>query len=271
MDRKVAGVLVAVLIAGLVAIFYPRRVADPPMAPLALPEQTSSTADRSPPFGPPPEPEDTPAFVAEEPPEALPALDESDAEARAVLADAAGSELVERHLAPNAVVRKLVATVDNLDGEAIWMRTRVVPRSQGQFLVEGDEEELFVASSNAGRYTAFVQLVEAIDTTQLAAAYQHHYPLLQQAYEELGYPGRQFHNRALAIIDHLLATPTVDHPIRLVQPHVLYKFADPELEALSSGQKALIRVGPGHSQTIRKKLIEFRAALESLSATPGSD
>ena len=185
MDRKVAWVLVAVLLAGLVAIFYPRRVADPPMAPLELPEQTSTAADRSPPFGPPPEA--APEFVAEEPPEPLPALDESDAEARAALADAAGSGLVARHLAPNAVVRKLVATVDNLDGGTIWMRTRVVPRSEGLFLVDGNEEELFLAASNAGRYTAFVQLVDAIDMTRLAAAYQRHYPLLQQAYEELGY------------------------------------------------------------------------------------
>ena len=268
MDRKVAWVLIAVLIAGLLAIFYPRRVADPPMAPLELPPQAPAAA---PPSAPPPVPEAAPAFVAEEPPEPLPALDESDAEARAALADAAGGGLVERHLAPNAVLRKLVATVDNLDGEAIWMRTRVVPRIDGLFLVEGDEDEPLVATANAGRYTALVQLVDAIDTTRLAAAYRRHYPLLQQAYEELGYPGRQFHNRALEIIDHLLATPAVEHPIRLVQPHVLYKFADPQIEALSSGQKALIRIGPEHSRTIRKKLIEFRAALEDLSVTPGSN
>ncbi len=271
MDRRVAWVLAAVLIAGLLAIFYPQRAADPPVVPLDLPEQTPTADDRAAPFGPPPEPEPAPAFAAGAPPEPLPALDDSDAEARAALAEAAGTELVERHLVPNALLRKLVATVDNLSGEAIWIRTRVVPRTEGLFLAEGAEDELTIATANARRYAPLAQLVAAVDTARLAAAYQRHYPLLQQAYEELGYPGRQFHNRALEIIDHLLATPAVEHPIRLVQPHVLYKFADPQLEALSSGQKALIRIGPEHSRTIREKLIEFRAALEDISGTPGTD
>jgi hypothetical protein len=268
MDRRVLWIVIAVLVTGLVAIFYPRP-AEEPAVPLVLPEAPVATAP-----APDADPEPAPAFVAEEPAEPLPplpALDESDAEARAALAEATSDELVERHLVTDALVRKLVTTVDNLSGDTIWMKTRVVPHQPGPFLVEGPEDERHIAPANYARYTGLVQLVTAIDTARLAAAYQRHYPLLQEAYEELGYPGRQFHNRALEVIDHLLATPVVEDPIRVVRPHVVYKYADPELEALSSGQKTLLRIGPGNAAIVRQKLIELRAAIEDLSATPGDD
>jgi hypothetical protein len=270
MDKKILWPVLAVLVIGLVAIFYPRRASEPPV-PLELPDAAPVVAPEA---YAPPEPEPEPDFVTETPPEPLPALpplDESDAEARAALAEAAGAELVEDHLAQDSLVRKLVTTVDNLSGDTIWMKTRVVPQQQGLFLVEGPEDARRIAPANYARYTPLVKLVEAVDTTRLAAAYQRHYPLLQEAYEELGYPGRQFHNRALEVIDHLLATPIVEDPIRLEQPHVLYTYADPQLEALSSGQKMLIRIGPQNSRIVRDKLIEFRAALEALSGTPGPD
>jgi len=267
MDKKILWPVLAVLVIGLVAIFYPRRASEPPM-PLELPDPAPVVAPEA---YPPVEPEPEPDFVTEAAPEPLPPLDESDAEARAALAEAAGAELVEGHLAQDSLVRKLVATVDNLSGDTIWMKTRVVPQQQGLFLVEGPEDARYIAPANYARYTPLVKLVEALDTSRLAAAYQRHYPLLQEAYEELGYPGRQFHNRALEVIDHLLATPVVEDPIRLEQPHVLYKYADPRLEALSSGQKMLVRIGPENSRIVRNKLIEFRAAIEALSGTPSPD
>jgi hypothetical protein len=270
MDKKILWPVLAVLVIVLVAIFYPRRASEPPV-PLELPDPAPVVAPEA---YPPVEPESEPDFVTEaasEPLPPLPPLDESDAEARAALAEAAGAELVEDHLAQDSLVRKLVTTVDNLSGDTIWMKTRVVPQQQGLFLVEGPEDARYIAPANYARYTPLVKVVEAVDTSRLAATYQRHYPLLQEAYEELGYPGRQFHNRALEVIDHLLATPTVADPIRLEQPHVLYTYADPRLEALSSGQKMLIRIGPENSRIVRDKLIEFRAALEALSGTPAPD
>ncbi|MFU8820109.1 MAG: DUF3014 domain-containing protein [Gammaproteobacteria bacterium] len=268
MDKRILWIIIAVLVIGLAAIFYPRP-AEEPSVPLVLPEAPVATAP-----APEPDPEPAPAFVAEKPAEPLPplpALDESDADVRAALAAATSDDLVERHLVTDGLVRKLVTTVDNLSGDTIWMKTRVVPHQSGPFLVEGPEDERYIAPANYERYAPLVQLVAAMDAAQLAAAYQRHYPLLQEAYEELGYPGRQFHNRALEIIDHLLATPVVEDPIRVVRPHVVYKYADPELEALSSGQKTLIRIGPDNAAIIREKLIELRAAIEGLADTPRGD
>jgi hypothetical protein len=275
MDKRILWPVVAVVVIGLVAVFLPRRVADPPEVPTAVPDSAPATAPEFTPFDAPlPDPEPPPEFVQEDLPEPappLPPLDESDAEARDALAAAASEDLVTEHIPPDGLVRRIVVTVDNLPREAIWTKARAVAPQDGRFLVEGPEGERVIAESNYSRYTPFVQLVDAIDAEALADRYQQYYPLLQEAYEELGFPGRQFHNRALEVIDHLLDTPQVEGPIRVEQPHVLYTFADPELEALSEGQKVMLRVGPQNAAVLRAKLVELRAALEDLSETANAD
>jgi len=87
------------------------------------------------------------------------------------------------------------------------------------------------------------------------------YPLLQQDYEQLGYPGRYFNDRVVQVIDHLLNTPEVQAPVLLIQPKVLYEFADPKLEELSAGQKILVRIGHENAVKVKAKLREIRSAL----------
>lgn len=271
MDKRILWPVLVALAVGLAAIAYLRSTPESPEPVVIPPPRTIVTPD---PAFVPPEPEPEPAFVGQAPPEPLPplpALDDSDETAREALAAAAGAPLVERWIVPDAIIRKLVATVDNLPHEALWMKSRVVPAVEGRLQVTGPEDALRLAEGNFARYAPLVRLVAAVDAGALAAAYHRHYPLLQQAYEELGYPGRQFHYRAIEVIDHLLATPEVQGPILLVQPHVLYRYADPKLEALSSGQKILLRIGPDHGAVVRTKLIELRAALAALAAATLDD
>jgi hypothetical protein len=46
---------------------------------------------------------------------------------------------------------------------------------------------------------------------------------------------------------------------------VFYKFADPELESLSAGQKIMIRMGPQNAEKVKAKL---RALRRELAARP---
>ena len=63
------------------------------------------------------------------------------------------------------------------------------------------------------------------------------------------------------MIGHLLDTPEVDQPVMLVQPNVLFEYADPALESLSAGQKLMIRVGPDHAVQVKQFLEEMRERL----------
>jgi hypothetical protein len=156
-------------------------------------------------------------------------------------------------------VRRFVATVDNLPRSMVAMRVRALQPVGGPFAVDRDGEEFVIGSANAARYAPYVRALESVDAKQLAGVYLRFYPWFQQAYEELGYPKGYFNDRLVTVIDHLLATPEPKGPVKLVQPKVLYQFADPELEALSAGQKALLRVGPENSRRIKAKLRALRA------------
>jgi hypothetical protein len=57
------------------------------------------------------------------------------------------------------------------------------------------------------------------------------------------------------------AAPQATGTLALVQPKVLYKFADPRLEGLSAGQKIMLRMGDGNAMRVRAKLQALRKQL----------
>ena len=71
-------------------------------------------------------------------------------------------------------------------------------------------------------------------------------------------------DRVVEVIDHLLATPEIEEPLRLIQPRVLYEFADPKLQKLSGGQKILLRMGPANLRKLKAKLRAIRDGLVAM-------
>ncbi len=198
----------------------------------------------------------------------LPPLDDSDAW---FLLEVGNSfhPAFEALLLREAVIDRLVATVDNLTRPKIADNIRPVtqlPQSFGSDIdVEGN---VVLGPSSYLRYDAIVAQIYYTDMDAVFDAYRRFYPLLQQAYERLGYPDAYFNDRLVEVIDHLLATPAPAYPIVLVRPNVLYEFADPDLEALSSGQKLMLRMGPDNAATMQRVLQKFRMKLTG--ATPDS-
>jgi hypothetical protein len=190
---------------------------------------------------------------------ALPALDDSDSYFLLALVDTFGAGL-RPVLADEALIDKFVATVDSLPRKHVPEKVRPVAKLQGAFAVDTTEsKEQFTASpGNYGRYDLLVGLISNADPASIVATYRRFYPLLQESYVRLGYPDAYFNDRVVEVIDHLLLTPTPAEPILLVQPHVFYEFADPELEALSSGQKLLLRMGNEHAAKIKSVLGRLR-------------
>jgi hypothetical protein len=193
---------------------------------------------------------------------ALPALDDSDGYFVLALVDMFGTE-IEDVLVNAALIDKFVATVDNLTRSHVAEQIRPVGRLPDAFVVGAtDEEEQFLLSpDNYERYDALVNLVAGADVEVIAATYRRFYPLFQKSYERLGYPNAYFNDRVVEVIDLLLTTPEPVEPIRLVRPHVLYEFADSEVESLASGQKVLIRMGGERSVRIKLVLQDLRALI----------
>ena len=193
--------------------------------------------------------------------EALPALNDSDPVVQDALTGALGRPTIESLLVPQNIVRHIVVTIDNLPRKKVAVDLRPVKATAGQTAVSTQGDLTVLSEANFDRYTTFVHAVQAADVKALAAVYQRLYPLFQQAYEDLGYPGKYFNDRVVEVIDHLLETPEVAAPIQLEQPRVFYTFADPSLEARSAGQKLLIRMGPANARIVKAKLRELRAEI----------
>jgi hypothetical protein len=154
-----------------------------------------------------------------------------------------------------------VATIDNLPRESYAARLDPVKPMPGLPVTRGEGSGLVLAPENSARYAPFIHAMDAMDTQRLADVYRRFYPLFQQAYVELGYPNGYFNDRLVEVIDHLLDAPEVTGPVRLVVPHVLYEYADPDLQAMSSGRKVMVRMGLDNEKRVKAKLRELRAAI----------
>ncbi len=215
----------------------------------------------TPPPATPAEPPVAHPIAAEGESTALPALNDSDQVVHDSLAGVVGREPTEQFLEPQNIVRRIVATVDNLPRKKLAVDRRPVKATPGQTVTSSQGDLVTLSPDNYARYAPLMKVLEHTDMKALALVYQHLYPLFQQSYEDLGYPGKYFNDRLVEVIDHLLQTPEIATPVALTQPKVFYEYADPELEGRSAGQKLLIRMGAANERLIKDKLREFRAEI----------
>jgi len=195
----------------------------------------------------------------------LPPLDESDEYLKMAIADIFGGS-IDDMLAESGMIERVVATIDSLPRSHVAERIRPINRLEGLFLVDGQDSsgEYSINIENYRRYDALVGLATSADLAEVAELYRRFYPLFQGAYVDLGYPDGYFNDRLVEVIDDLLATPDSIDPIALVRPHVLYEYEDAELEALSSGQKLMLRMGREHAASIRVVLRDLRERITAL-------
>jgi hypothetical protein len=248
--------------------------AAPPVA--AVTPEPAKPAAASAPAGPvilhPLEAASEPAATASVPPEPLPALADADDFVARALTDLLGRRGVLQFLQVDGFVQRVVATVDNLPAKHASPRLWPVQPTPGRFATRPQGETLQMDPDNAQRYLPLVQMVEAVSPVQAAALYRRLYPLFQQAYQELGYPQGYFNDRLVQVIDHLRATPQVEGTIAMTltevkgpyaatAPWLRYEFADPALQELSAGQRALLRSGVVNQRRLLAWLAAFRTQI----------
>ena len=249
--------LVALALAGLAWFWFDRSRQQSRPAPTEVASQPAE----------PPVADKPPTELQPAPAEVLPANEFAGA-----LEQFFGRDRVLRFLMTTDFPRKAVATMDNLGREHAPVAAWPVVPTPGRFQTDGAGPSAAVAAQNAGRYRPFVAFVESIDSAGAVNLYRRMYPVLQQAYRDLGFSDRSLHTRLFEVINLLLATPEpaqppkvtlteVKGPIPSTQPWTRYEYADPEFQQLTSGQKILLRVGPENRQVLKAKLREIRDEL----------
>lgn len=164
-----------------------------------------------------------------------------------------------------ALINRFVVTIDNMTEAKLPQKYSFTIPPPGKFLITVDaNKNKFIDSRNYDRYSKYMEFAMSADLGKFVDFYVRHYGLFQKAYEELGYPGRYFNDRFVEVIDHLLITPVIEGQLQLEQPKYYYTLADENLEALTAGQKILIRIGPENARKIKSRLKELRKALTTL-------
>lgn len=234
------------------------------------PQQQPVVAEQ--PITPAPRPDDAealtrhpvpaPAIGGGKPAKPLPALADSDDAIQESLSRLFDVQRLGELLIFKGFINRVVVTVDNLPRTKLPEQQLPSNPPHGKFLVKKESGgATAIDPENYKRYTKYVQLLEATDSRKIAAVYFHFYPLFQEAYSDLGYKSAYFNDRLIEAIDDLLATPQVKDPVKLVQPSVFYKYADPRLEGLSAGERLMIRIGDDNAARVKIKLRELRNAL----------
>ncbi len=213
-----------------------------------------------------PEPLATPQPIAS----TLPRLNESDAPFRADVAEI--EPQVPALLTDSELVRKGVRAVHGLSEGFVVKEFRPVVSPEGRFGVEdtgqrnANDERLYrISDDNYVRYTPHVDALVAMPPEQVVALYRSYFPLLQQAYEELGLPEPDFHSVMLRAVDNAIAATPPDSRVLLHQPSVMYEFNDEALESASSVDKLFIRMGPENAERVQRWLEALRFELKALS------
>ena len=269
-------VIILVVLGGIA--WYLFDVREPAVEEAPPPPIVEQEAAPPAPVEPPPEPvistpEPTTEPVIETPP--LPALADSDPVAIESLEGLVGAEPVAQFVAHEDLVSRIVATVDALSSQQVPAAIKPVEGPGGEFQATADDDPQSVVLDSAGdpipqyvvdpvnyaRYTPYVEMLEAAEPEDIAAAYREYSPLFEEAFRQLGYPEGDFNQRLRAVIDELLATPDVTEPPRLIKPEDYYLYADEDLESLSAGQKVLIRMGPENAARVKARLAAIRGAL----------
>jgi hypothetical protein len=195
----------------------------------------------------------------------------------AALVEALGRDAVVRFLQTTQFPQRVVATLDSLGREHAPVTMWPVTPAPGRFTVDEDAGAPHIAAANGARYEPFVAFAASLDAQQVVDLYRRLYPLLQQAYRELGFGDRYLNDRVVEVIDLLLATPEpaqapevalteVKGPYASTQPWTRYEFVDPQWQSLAAGQKILLRVGADNRLRLKAKLREIRSRLLAAQA-----
>lgn len=200
--------------------------------------------------------------------EPLPSLNESDSSLLAALQQLRGEGLLQL-IVPQEIIRKFVLAVNNVAEGKVIQEYRPVVSPPPPFIAESytvmiegtAAEQERVSAKNFQRYEPYVTTLSLIDSDAAVAVYRRFYPLLEEAFSELGLKKPNFHSVLIAAIDNILAAPDVQGDLLLLRPKVFYQYADPALEALPQTHKLMIRMGPENARSVKASLRQLRARL----------
>ncbi|MDO6445712.1 DUF3014 domain-containing protein [Colwellia sp. 1_MG-2023] len=223
---------------------------------------------------PPPAPEKVEPEVIEEPiveevieqpvvePESLlPTLDESDAWLEEKLPTITWRKELLKLVIDDDMIRRFVVFTDNFSqGILAYEHSPLIKPTtsfSGREINENGEIIINWDETSSRRFSLYVDLLRSVDSETLVSWYFELKPLVDEAYQELGYPEENFTDILQDAITKVLDMEIPKDRIELIRPSVMYQFKNEEIERLDDAEKLMLRLGKENLLVIKSVLLEI--------------
>ena len=267
-DDKANPIILAILFAGILAtLVFILMTGD--YGESEVPEQTAEITPVEIEMVPAPEPEPIveevvvveEAVLPELPPEPTVTEETADAYARETIESVNGGKALAQFVAGDYIVERAVAIVDALRRGEVPYKLLPVGRPSKPFPISDDGLRVTMDSSGFSRYDVFAQWVNGIDVLAIVELLNEYEQIATEALSRMGVGNFDIRSAVLAATTEILATPIAPESAELMKREANWVYMDPELEALSSLQKQVLRMGPKNSEIIQEKARELRGAV----------
>jgi len=197
----------------------------------------------------------------EPPPEPTVTEETADAYARDMVESINGGKALAQFVAGDYIVERAVAVVDALRRGEVPYKLLPVGRPSKPFPISDDGLRVTMDPSGFSRYDGFAQWVNGIDVLAIVDLLNDYEQIATEALSRMGVVDFDIRSAVLAATTEILATPIAPQSAELMKREANWVYMDSELEALSSLQKQVLRMGPENSELIQAKARELRGAV----------
>jgi len=196
-----------------------------------------------------------------EPEPVLPTLAESDSWLKEKLPSITWRKELLKLVIDDDMIRRFVVFTDNFSqGTLAYEHSPLVQPTVSFSAREVKEEGKQVLKwddTTSRRFSLYVDLLRSVDSDTLISWYFELKPLIDQAYEELGYPDEDFTDILQDAITKVLDMEIPKERLELVRPSVMYQYKNEDIEKLDDVNKLLLRLGKENLLVIKSVLLEI--------------
>ncbi|WP_057832129.1 DUF3014 domain-containing protein [Colwellia sp. TT2012] len=192
----------------------------------------------------------------------LPPLDESDVWLQGKLPELTWRNELLSLLITDDIIRRFVVFTDNFAQGLLAYEHSPFIQPQVKFAIDeqstnidGEKNVWQWDEDTSKRFDIYVDLLRSVDSTTLVQWYVDLKPLIDEAYSELGYED-DFSYTLQDAITRVLDMELPKSAMNVTRSSVMYKYHDPQLEALDDSDKLLLRIGKENLLIIKSVLLE---------------
>ncbi|WDE10340.1 DUF3014 domain-containing protein [Thalassomonas haliotis] len=200
--------------------------------------------------------------------EPLPTLDESDLWLQEKLPTMTWRKELLKLVIDDDMIRRFVVFTDNFAQGVLAYEHSPFVRPATSFSAketktfDKEHQQVWQWDENSvRRFSLYVDLLRSMESERLVDWYMELKPLINEAYRELGYPDDDFTHTLQDAITRVLDMEIPKEAMEVIRPSVMYRYKDPEIEAMDDADKLLLRLGKENLLVIKSVLLELNEKL----------